>query len=226
MSENLGKWPPPAAPARATLPGRLVRLEPLQARLHAAALWCGFAPGVELWRYMAYGPFASEAAFTEWLAGREVTDDPLTFVILRAAGGQAVGLLSLMAVRPDMGVLEIGNIVLSPVAQKTRLATEAFFLVLDKVFALGYRRVEWKCDARNGASRRAAQRLGFRFEGLFHQHMIVKGENRDTSWFAMLDQDWMQQRAAFIGWLADSNFDAEGRQRRPLASFEPDGVAG
>ena len=171
---------------------------------------------------MAYGPFADETVFATWVAQREGETSNLTFAIVDTASHEASGLLSFMAIRPDMGVLEIGHIVFAPALQKTRVATAAFFIAIDAAFALGYRRVVWKCDARNIASKRAAHRLGFRFEGLFHQHMIVKGENRDTSWFAMLDQDWARQRGAFEGWLADANFDAAGRQRRPLLSFEAD----
>lgn len=202
--------------------GRAARLEPLDADAHAADLWAALHADDRLWQFMSYGPFASQPLFRAWLESRCGCDDPLAFAVIDAASGQARGLLSLMAVRPESGVIEIGHIVLSPALQKTAAATQALFLALSHVFALGYRRVEWKCDARNSASRRAAKRLGFLFEGLFHQHMIVKGENRDTAWFAVLDREWPALKPAFEAWLGPENFDAAGRQRRPLVSFQPD----
>ena len=211
----------PPAPPRETIAGRFARLEPLDPRAHGADLRAHFAKDDAIWRYMAYGPFPGDDDFRRWLDTRAEPADPLTFAIVDAASGRATGLLALMAIRPDQGVVEIGNVVLSPALRRTTAATEAICLALKRVFALGYRRVEWKCDARNVASKNAAKRFGFQFEGLFRQHMIVKGENRDTAWFAMLDCEWPDRETAFEGWLAPRNFDSAGRQIRPLVSFEP-----
>ena len=223
MTESsLKNWSTPSAPARARIVGRGVCLEPLNATTHGADLWAAYAGDDSIWRFMAYGPFESAALFHEWLLSRRHADDPLTFAIVDMASGRATGLLAMMAIRPDSGVIEIGHIVLAPSLQRTAGATEAMYLGLKHLFDLGYRRIEWKCDMRNSASKRAAKRLGFLFEGLFHQHMIVKGENRDTSWFAMLDKDWPGRRVGFESWLAPENFDEAGQQRRPLVLFMPD----
>ncbi len=223
MAENtLDAWIAPRLPARMALAGRTARLEPLNATTHGVDLWTAFKGDDAIWRFMAYGPFATEALFRQWLESRVAPDDPLTFAIVDVARGRASGLLAMTAIRPEAGVLEMGHIVLSPALQKNTAATEGIYLALNHVFALGYRRVEWKCDERNRASKRAAKRLGFLFEGLFHQHMVVKGENRDTSWFALLDREWPALKRAFENWLSRGNFDAGGIQRRPLAAFQPD----
>jgi RimJ/RimL family protein N-acetyltransferase len=223
VTENsLGGWAAPRPPTRVAILGRAARLEPLNAQTHCADLWAAFRSDDMIWRFMAYGPFASEAVFRQWLEARISPDDPLTFAIIDAASGRATGLLAMLAIRPETGVVEIGHIVLSPALQKTTAATEAIYLALKYLFTLGYRRVEWKSDERNRASKRAAKRFGFIFEGLFHQHMIVKGENRDTSWFAMLDREWPGLQLAFEKWLAPENFDPDGKQRRNLALFQPD----
>jgi RimJ/RimL family protein N-acetyltransferase len=165
---------------------------------------------------MAYGPLADQHAFSRWLAERQQLDDPFYYVIVDAAG-RAVGIATLMSIRPDMRVVEVGHIVLSPALQRTPLATEAQYLLARHAFeTLRYRRYEWKCDALNAASRRAALRFGFAFEGVFRSHMIVKGRSRDTAWFAMIDADWPARKAAFERWLAPENFDAEGRQGMSL----------
>jgi RimJ/RimL family protein N-acetyltransferase len=168
---------------------------------------------------MSYGPFAEKSAFATWLGEREKLADPFYFAIVDAAG-RALGLATLMSIRPDMRVIEVGHIMLGPSLQRSPLATEAQFLLARYCFEmLGYRRYEWKCDALNAASRRAALRLGFVFEGVFRNHMIVKGRNRDTAWFAMTDADWPARRAAFERWLATANFDDEGRQKLRLSDL-------
>jgi RimJ/RimL family protein N-acetyltransferase len=165
---------------------------------------------------MAYGPFAERSAFLGWLDGRQALADPFYYAVVDPVRGP-VGLATLMAIRPEMRVVEVGHIVLAPAAQRTRLATEAQYLLARHAFeTLGYRRYEWKCDALNAASRRAALRFGFVFEGIFRNHMIVKDRNRDTAWFAMTDADWPARKAAFERWLAPDNFDAAGRQRTSL----------
>ena len=210
------------APERRVLEGAYVRLEPVNVAAHAASLYALSHARPEdavLWTYMAYGPFADQAAFEGWLAERARSDDPLFFAIVDLASGAASGMASYLNIAPAHGCVEIGHIWFAPVLQKTRAASEAIFLMMRHAFDdLGYRRLEWKCDALNAASRRAARRFGFTYEGTFRQHMVVKGRNRDTAWFAMLDREWPAVRAAFERWLAPDNFDAAGRQRTPLAA--------
>ena len=210
-----------AAPARkpepVTLEGRYGRVEKLDAARHGADLWDAVKGSDHIWTYMsAYGPFGDQAAFTQWLSGREPLADPYSYAIVDKAG-RASGIATLMNITPPMRVVEVGHIVYSPRLQRTPLATEAQYLLARYVFEmLGYRRYEWKCNALNAASRRAASRLGFAFEGIMRQHMIAKGRNRDTAWFSMLDSEWPARKAAFERWLAPENFDAQGRQKSPL----------
>jgi RimJ/RimL family protein N-acetyltransferase len=201
------------------LEGRHVKIVPLDAASHGHALYQGSrgAERAELWRYLFNGPYENEAEFAEWLAGREKLEDPLFFTILDAASGEPAGYCSLMRIEPVHRVIEIGNILYLPRLQRTVGATEAMYLMARYVFEkLGYRRYEWKCDALNAPSRRAALRYGFTFEGIFRQHMIVKGKNRDTAWYSMLDTEWGERKRAFEDWLDDGNFDSEGRQKRAL----------
>jgi RimJ/RimL family protein N-acetyltransferase len=210
------------APGRDILQGSYVRLEPVDVAAHAESLYRlshARAEDAVLWTYLAYGPFADQAAFERWLAERARSDDPLFFAIVDGASSQASGMASYLNIVPAHGCIEIGHIWFAPVLQKTRAATEAIFLMMRHAFDdLGYRRLEWKCDALNEASRRAARRFGFTYEGTFRQHMVIKRRNRDTAWFAMLDREWPAVRAAFERWLAADNFDASGRQRNSLAT--------
>jgi RimJ/RimL family protein N-acetyltransferase len=200
-----------------------VRFEPVEVAAHAESLYRLSHARPEdavLWTYLAYGPFADQGAFERWLAARARSDDPLFFAIIEGASGQASGMASYLNIVPANGCIEIGHIWFAPPLQKTRAATEAIFLMMRHVFDdLGYRRVEWKCDALNAASRGAARRFGFTYEGTFRQHMVVKGRNRDTAWFAMLDSEWPAIRSAFERWLAPGNFDGAGRQRTALAAL-------
>lgn len=213
----LPNWTPPNLPPRGPIPGRWARLEPLDAQRHGPQLWAALRDADVLWAYIAYGPFADEGSFLDWLGGRERLSDPLYFAIVDLASGSALGLLALLAIRPEAGTVEIGHILFSSALQQTRAASDAIHLVGRLVFdGLGYRRLEWKCDALNSASRRAAVRFGFRFEGVFRQHMVVKGRNRDTAWYALLDTEWPAARSAFERWLAPDNFEVGGRQRSKL----------
>jgi RimJ/RimL family protein N-acetyltransferase len=208
-------------PEPVNLVGRFGQLAKLDANRHSAALWQAVNGHDHIWTYMAYGPFADDAALSCWIHERAALTDPFSFAVLDRTG-HALGIAALMAIRPSMRVVEVGNILLSPALQRTPLATEVQYLLARYVFeTLGYRRYEWKCDALNAASRRAAVRLGFTFEGVFRQHMIVKGRNRDTAWFAMLDSEWPQRKLAFERWLAPDNFDDRGQQRARLGSFAP-----
>lgn len=211
-------WTPPPAPPRAPMAGRWCRLEPLDAATHADALFAANAADEAIWTYMAYGPFPTVAAYRDWIAAFALGDDPLFFAI-RDETGAARGVASFMRIAPAAGAIEIGNICLSPALQGARAATEALTLMIARAFSLGYRRVEWKCDALNAGSRRLAQRLGFSFEGVHRQAIVVKGRNRDTAWYSVIDGEWPALSAAYAAWLDPANFDAEGRQRTRLSDI-------
>jgi RimJ/RimL family protein N-acetyltransferase len=197
-----------------------VRLEPLDPDRHAEELLAASEGDPQLWRYLSYGPFAGTAELRGWLAERAACTDPLFLAVVETATGRAAGVVSYLRIEPEHGCIEIGHIWFGAPLQRTAVATETIYLLARHVFDdLGYRRLEWKCDAENERSRRAAERFGFTFEGVFRQHMIVKGRNRDTAWFALLDGEWPAARAAFEAWLAPENFDGDGRQRRALAEL-------
>jgi RimJ/RimL family protein N-acetyltransferase len=215
-------WSPVPAPEKRPFEGRTVGLEPVDPARHAGDLFAQSVATPALWTYMGYGPFADPASFRSWLEGCAKETDPLFYAIVDRAAGRAVGMASYLRITPAMGVIEIGHIWFAPVIQRTRQATEAIFLLMRHVFDdLGYRRLEWKCDALNAGSRRAAARFGFAYEGIFRQHMIYKGRNRDTAWFAMTDGDWPAIRAGFERFLDPGNFEASGVQRQPLAVRRP-----
>ena len=210
---------PAPRPYAISLCGRFGSVERLVASRHVDALWAELKGHDWVWTYMAYGPFADKAAFAAWLAEREKLADPYYYTVVDKSG-RALGLETLMSIRPEMRVVEVGNIVLSPALQRSPLATEAQFLLARYCFEmLGYRRYEWKCNALNAPSRRAAQRFGFAYEGIFRNHMIVKGRSRDSAWFAMTDADWPARKAAFERWLDPANFDGEGRQKTRLSEL-------
>lgn len=210
-------WSPARTPKRAPLEGQGVRLDPVDAARHARDLFTSSEGAPSLWDHLAYGPFENQDVFTWWLEERAASTDPLFFAIIDRASGRAEGMASLMRIKPEHGVIEIGHIWFAPALQRTRQATEAIYLLARHAFDdLGYRRLEWKCDSLNGPSRRAAERFGFVYEGVFRQHMVVKGRNRDTAWYSIIDGEWPAVRAAFEAWLAPGNFDGEGRQRQSL----------
>jgi RimJ/RimL family protein N-acetyltransferase len=215
-------WSPAGRPGRNALNGDLVRLEILDPERHAESLYTSsHGEGAELlWQHLAYGPFSSQEDFTAWLKHRAADTDPLFFAVVEWESMHALGMASFMRMVPEFGVIEIGHIWFAPQLQRTRHATEAIYLLAKHAFDdLGNRRLEWKCDSLNEPSKRAAERFGFTYEGVFRQHMVVKGRNRDTTWFSMTDGEWPLRRAAFEAWLAPDNFDEEGRQRRSLAAF-------
>lgn len=217
--DRLADWVPPKAPDGTALEGRYAWLERLDADRHAALMFGEFVGHDHLWRYMPYGPFSSSAQYHRWMREACAGSDPLFYAIQNRDTGIFGGVASFLRIVPDMGVIELGHINLSPALQGTRAATEAFFLMMGWAFDAGYRRFEWKCDADNLPSRRAAQRLGLSFEGIFRQHMIVKGRNRDTAWFAATDGDWPALKEAFEVWLNPRNFDADGQQRERLSGL-------
>jgi RimJ/RimL family protein N-acetyltransferase len=218
----VNKQPPWRVPDARTLYGRTVSVMPLLAARHGHDLYRSFAgtDGEEaLWTYMAYGPFATYSAFGTWIEDRAAGSDPRFVVLVPRDTGKPAGMASYMRIEAANGVCEIGNIWFAPSLQRTCAATEAICLMMRHVFDdLGYRRLEWKCDALNAASRRAAERLGFTFEGVFRQHMIIKGRNRDTAWYAIIDRDWPARRRRLEAWLAAANFDAQGRQLSALST--------
>ena len=208
-------WP---LPARERLQGRHVVLRPVSPDDAEALHSVSRDPGI--WTYLPDGPYADAAAMRRMLEWAEQSDDPLFFTIVVA--GEPRGMASYLRMTPEHGVIEIGHIWFGATLQRTTAATEAIFLLARHAFDdLGYRRLEWKCNARNTASRRAAERFGFTFEGVFRKHMIVKGENRDSAWFAIVDDDWPRIRAAFEAWLAPGNFDGAGGQVRRLSELMP-----
>lgn len=218
IGRPLPDWTPPPFPPHESLNGRFCRLEPLQPARHGDALWAAYADDTEgrMWTYLPAGPFAERAVFDTWLADCAAGSDPQFYAICDAGSGAALGLASYLRITPAMGSIEVGWLAYSPRLQRTPLTTEAMYLLMQRAFALGYRRYEWKCDALNAPSRAAAERLGFSYEGLFRQAVIYKQRNRDTAWYAVLDTEWPALRLAFETWLAPANFDAEGRQRQRL----------
>lgn len=206
--------PAKGPPARIVLEGRYTRLEPIGTQ-HVSGLWAAVEP--ERFRYLFDQPPVDESDLARSVMSAAASHDPLMFAVIHRASGIAEGRQSLMRIVPEHGVIEIGNIYWGPRLARTRMATEALFLHARYVFdQLGYRRFEWKCNDRNEPSKAAARRFGFAFEGVFRQHMIIKGENRDTAWFAMLDRDWPRIRAEFERWLDPGNFHPDGSQRTPL----------
>ncbi|PAU95975.1 GNAT family N-acetyltransferase [Paracoccus salipaludis] len=214
---DLADWSARPRPARAPLEGRYVRLEPLEHE-HADTLYqAASAEGAEdRFRWLFESAPQNRAEFDAWMAHASASTDPLFFAVIDKETGRAEGRQALMRIDQAHGVIEIGNIMWGPALQQTRMATEALFLFADHIFALGYRRFEWKCNDMNAPSKRAALRFGFRPEGVFRQHMVVKSANRDTAWFAMTDQDWQHLRPTYETWLSSDNFDTGGRQVRKL----------
>lgn len=212
-------WTPPPHPQGVTLQGRFVRLEPLEADQHAADLFAAFAGHDALWDYMPYGPFSSASAYHRWAKDQQGKSDPIFLAICDRATGHAIGIAAYLRITPEAGSIEVGHICLSPPLQRTPAATEAMMLMMDWAFRAGYRRYEWKCNALNLPSRRAAQRLGFSYEGIFRNHLIIKGRNRDTAWFSVIESEYPALREAFDAWLSPRNFDAKGHQRERLSDL-------
>jgi len=219
MSDDLTHWTPPRRPDAPCLDGQYTRLELLSDGAHSAALFRANAADDRIWDYLPYGPFATESDYAAWVAAACTRSDPRFHAIFDKETGRWGGVASLMRINPQAGSIEVGHINYSARLQNTRAGTEAMFLLMAWAFDAGYRRYEWKCDAANAGSRRAAQRLGFSYEGIFRQAAVVKGRNRDTAWFAMIDAEWPQIQQAFEVWLAPGNFDAGGRQKSSLGDL-------
>jgi RimJ/RimL family protein N-acetyltransferase len=214
-------WKPPAFPSRALMEGRFCRLEPLDVERHAESLYSAYQLDAEeaLWTYLPYGPFESFDSYRAWLSEMSRGSDPLPFTIVDKSTNRPVGMATYLRIDPRAGSIEVGHLCFSPLLQRKPAATEAMYLMMQNVFNLGYRRYEWKCNALNAPSRAAAQRLGFSFEGVFRQALVVKGRNRDTAWYSIIDREWSALRTAFTKWLDPANFDAHGRQRESLSAL-------
>lgn len=212
---------PPPRPPREPIEGLYCRLEPLDPARHAEGLFAANAQDEagRNWTYLSYGPFSTLDSYRAWMTAECLGDDPLFMAIVDLGSGQPVGVASYLRIAPGNGSIEVGHIHYSPRLQRQPAATEAMYLLMERAFGLGYRRYEWKCDALNTASRRAAQRLGLSFEGVFRQATVYKGRNRDTAWYAAIDREWPALRAAFLTWLDPANFDSAGRQTTRLADL-------
>lgn len=217
----LPNWQAPPALSKAIIGGEFCRLEPLSVEDHATQLFEAFSKDVpgKIWTYLPYGPFDDLTCFCDWVSEQARKDDPLFYSVVDTNSGRAAGVASFMRITPAMGVVEIGHLNFSPLLQRTAAATEALYLMIDHIFELGYRRCEWKCNALNEASRNAALRLGFSYEGTFRQAAVIKGRNRDTAWFSLLDSEWPLLKTAFSAWLSPDNFAEDGRQRQSLSAL-------
>lgn len=219
LGESLPDWRPPSAPQSVVMKGQFSYLEPLRADAHAALMYPVFSGADHVWDYMYAGPFSSASQFHRWVRSTESEQNTQFLAIKNLETGRWEGIASYLRIAPHNGSIEVGNISLSPALQRTRAATEAMFLMMQWAFETGYRRYEWKCNSLNIPSRRAAQRLGFSYEGIFRQAMIVKGRNRDTAWFAAIDREWPALKEAFSVWLRPENFDADGHQKERLSDL-------
>jgi RimJ/RimL family protein N-acetyltransferase len=213
---------PAKRPERVVLHGGLVDLVPLDPPSHGESLFqltCG-TDNEYLWTYLLKGPFTDRKEFDAYLRQQAASEDPMFFVVVEKRSARAVGWASYMRIEPTHRVIEVGHVMFSPALRRTTGATEAIYLMARNAFeALDYRRFEWKCNALNAGSRRAALRFGFTFEGVFREHMIVKGRSRDTAWFSMTDAEWPKRKEAFETWLRPANFDEEGRQKTSLSAL-------
>ena len=222
IGEALPEFSPRPRPERKTLPGRTCRLEPVDVDKHADDAFDAYllAPDGSDWTYLPTERFTDRDAYRAHIAAAQASEDPLYFAIVDVATGKAVGTASLLRIDPANGVIEVGWIAYSPLIKRTPMGTEAMYLFMRYCMDdLGYRRYEWKCNALNAPSCRAAVRYGFTFEGIFRQAAVVKQRNRDTAWYSILDSEWPAVRSAFERWLDPSNFDSDGQQRAPLNSF-------
>jgi RimJ/RimL family protein N-acetyltransferase len=214
-------WTPPPWPDRTPMTGRFCRVEALDPQKHAADLYAAYSLDVQgrNWTYLGYGPFADVASYRSWVESVYQGEDPLFFAIVDLSSGKAMGVASYLRITPASASIEVGHLNFTPLLQQRPAATEAMFLMMQRAFALGYRRYEWKCDALNAPSRAAAQRLGFSYEGTFRQATVYKGRNRDTAWYAVIDSEWPALCDAFEAWLAPDNFDEDGKQRVSLRTL-------
>ncbi|WP_019174002.1 GNAT family N-acetyltransferase [Pseudaminobacter salicylatoxidans] len=228
MTKDLANWQPRPRPRREVMEGRYVRIEPLDPSRHGDGLFAAssVADVDGRFRWLPDYPPQSRAAFQPWLDNAAASDDPLFFTVIDKASGKIAGRQTLMRIDAGNGVIEIGNIYWGPLISRRPAATEAQFLFMQYAFdTLGYRRYEWKCNNANLPSKRAAERFGFKFEGIFRQHLVVKGENRDTAWYSVIDGEWPALKRAYDNWLDPTNFDADGGQKKRLEDFRAEAGA-
>ncbi len=219
VGDVVSDWETPSAPSGEILAGQYAQLEPLTAEKHAALLFQCYDGHDHVWDYMPDGPFSSASQYHRWARDKAGQADPQFYAIRNLETKRWEGVASYLRIAPESGSIEVGNISYSPALQRTRAATETMYLMMKWAFDAGYRRYEWKCNALNAPSRRAAQRLGFSYEGIFRQALVVKGRNRDTAWFAVIDKEWPALKEAFDAWLSPSNFDSDGAQLERLGDL-------
>jgi RimJ/RimL family protein N-acetyltransferase len=230
LGAPLPNWVAPPFPTHESMLGRICRLEPLSWETHGSELYEAFTIDKEdrMWTYLPVGPFSSKQEFGAWVDEVSEKTDPQFYAIIDMNAGKAVGIGSLMRIAPGYGCIEVGFLAFSPLLQRTTAATEAMYLMMRRIFELGYRRYEWKCNALNLPSRIAAERLGFTFEGIFRQAVVVKGRNRDTAWYSIIDSEWPAIKTSFEQWLDPANFDINGHQIKKLdcghRSVEPTSI--
>ena len=212
-------WSVPPRPAAPVLEGRFARLELLKPDAHAAEIHRANSVDDAIWDFLPYGPYTSAAGYHRWVRDITAGDDPVFYAIKNLESGHFEGVASYLRINPEAGSIEVGHINYAKPLQRTRAATEAMFLMMQWAYEAGYRRYEWKCNALNMGSRRAAERLGFSFEGVFRQHAVLKGRNRDTAWYASIDSEWPALKSAFATWLSPDNFKADGRQKESLSDL-------
>ncbi|WP_456388401.1 GNAT family N-acetyltransferase [Profundibacter sp.] len=212
-------WSVPPKPDAPVIEGRYARLELLEADAHAAEIHKANSVEDAIWDFLPYGPYTSAAGYHRWVRDVTAGDDPVFYAIKNLESGRFEGVASFLRINSEAGSIEVGHINYAKPLQRTRAATEAMFLMMQWAYEAGYRRYEWKCNALNMGSRRAAERLGFSFEGVFRQAAIAKGRNRDTAWYASIDSEWPALKSAFSTWLAPDNFDADGRQKESLSDL-------
>ena len=222
IGSDISHWPDARLPPSTPFSGALVRIEKLSVERHLEDLFDAFAedPEGKSWTYMTVGPFSSIDDFRRWMQPASEITDPFFHALVDLSSDKAIGMAAFMRIKEKTGSIEVGSISYSPRLKKTAMATEAMYLMMKRAFdELGYRRYEWKCDSLNEASRSAADRLGFRFEGVFRQAMVYKSRNRDTAWYSILDSEWPAIRRAYLSWLDPNNFDEQGLQKQSLQSF-------
>jgi len=222
-------WTPCALPSRTPMEGRFCRVEVLDPDRHAAELYDANSADTEnrMWTYLGYGPFANYADYRAWADAAAKSSDPLFHAIVDLQSGKAAGISSYLRIDAGVGVIEVGHIAYAPPLQRTSAATESIYLMMRRAFdELGYRRYEWKCDALNAPSRRAALRLGFRYEGIFRQATMYKGRNRDTAWYSIIDREWTTLKSAFEVWLRPGNFGEDGAPRTRLSQLTAEALSG